>query len=325
MIEMCRAVLREHYGIDARTLCEVPGGWSARAYRAGSPTGDYFLKVYDKTMQSVAPWIRRIDVYMPALVWLSRNTALRGHIAYPVLTTDGAYKREDARYVYVLFDYIEGVTVGFGKPISDAQARELAWALAQLHGMGRDMPMYTPALEEDDSMPFCAELDALIRSDAPRPERLRESMRAHEPMLLDAVARIWRLYETVRKGAARVCLCHADLHGNNMMQADRLVIVDWEDLRVAPPESDLFMFLHEPERRAMFDAYLAARPGFKIDLRMLAFYRLRRMADDIWYDVSRLLHDHPDEEETEELYARLALLYGETANVLAQLDARGLG
>lgn len=37
-------------------------------------------------------------------------------------------------------------------------------------------------------------------------------------------------------------LCHTDAHGWNLIQSNKLVLVDWEGLRLAPPEADLNMF-----------------------------------------------------------------------------------
>jgi len=36
---------------------------------------------------------------------------------------------------------------------------------------------------------------------------------------------------------------HGDAHGNNVMQSDRLVLVDWEDLREGSPEEETCLFM----------------------------------------------------------------------------------
>ena len=96
-------------------------------------------------------------------------------------------------------------------------------------------------------------------------------------------------------------LCHGDAHGNNVIQGERLVLADWEDLRWAPPEADLFMYAWHPYGRELLEAYTAARPGYRINYSLLHFYALRRRIEDIWVDIQRLTEEFPDEAEQAEL------------------------
>jgi len=82
-------------------------------------------------------------------------------------------------------------------------------------------------------------------------------------------------------------LCHSDLHAGNVLVGDndRISIVDWDTLILAPKERDL-MFIgggvghvwNQPQEEALFyEGY-----GLKdIDLVALAYYRYERIAKDV--------------------------------------------
>jgi thiamine kinase-like enzyme len=96
-------------------------------------------------------------------------------------------------------------------------------------------------------------------------------------------------------------LCHGDAHGNNVIQGERLVLVDWEDLRLAPPEADLFIHAWHPHGDVLLKSYSAACHGYQINHELLFFYVLRRRIEDVWVDIQRLTEESPDEVETEKL------------------------
>lgn len=311
MIETCSRVLREAYGLPVQRVEEVRGGWSARAFRADTAEAAYFLKVYDRALPSTAPWVARIGDYLPPLYYLSQSTPLRGRVPTPVLTAEGAYQHADERFVYVLFDFIQGHTVGFGH-VTSAHARELAEAVAVLHGYGADMPGVTDRLQEAAEDLSCQELAAMLREGMP------EALAPAEDFLAQAVSRTEHLRRTVRRPVEGLGLCHGDLHGNNLMQGERLVLVDWEDLRLAPPEADLFMFAGEPYWEDFLAVYQAARPDFRLNPPLLYFYRLRRRVEDIYYFASRLFEERPDAATEAVIRNRLAEQYRDTRALLLE-------
>ena len=93
-------ILKRYYGLEARAFAELKPGWSALAYRVDTDRGAVFLKVFDRGRHTVQTWIAGIDHYMPVVVWLNRNTALRGRMVTPLLTADGAYKCADSERLW---------------------------------------------------------------------------------------------------------------------------------------------------------------------------------------------------------------------------------
>jgi Ser/Thr protein kinase RdoA (MazF antagonist) len=288
-LERHRGVLAREFGIKAARVEEVRGGWSARAFLVETREARYFLKVYDGAQQAVLPWIERIDSYIPVLGWLSKTAQLRGRVVTPVPAPGGGFKVESGAEVYLLFDFVDGLTPGV---LNRGQLAELADILARLHALGTEIPVDVDELWEDTSILFCDRLNAFLNADGGAPG---DFLRPHEAALKAAIEQTLRLRDTVRLKAAQLSLCHTDAHGNNVIESDRLVLADWEGLCVAPAEADLFMYAGDPNWDAFIGAYRAARPGFELNKDMLRFYQSRRYLEDIWYYLTRLLHDHPDQ------------------------------
>ncbi len=303
-----KATLKKHQDILAHKFCvqsveikEVHGGWSARAFAVETNEKRYFLKVYDSTQQAVQPWIERIDHYISVLGWLAQTAALQGRIVTPVATPKGEYKVESGTNVYLLFDYVDGPTLG---TLNCEQLTELASILARLHGLEVEGLADLAELQEDTSLLFCQRLGEFLSSEH-QGGNLGNFLQPYRATLLAAIHRTLRLRDSVRLGAPPLSLCHTDAHGNNVIQGDKLVLADWEGLCVAPVEADLFMYTSDPNWDAFIGAYRLSRPGFVLNEDMLLFYQCRRYLEDIWYYLTRLLHDHPGEKEAEEVYIRL--------------------
>lgn len=290
--------LKSDYGIDAVSLSPAPGGFSAKAaYRVKCANGpDYFLKVYDKTLPTTRFFIDRIDAYMPVLEWLSTSAALHGRVLTPVKTKRGTYKIETENEVSVLFLFEQGTVPGI-QGMTQAQTAELAETLALLHSTGATVPFETPGLEEDVSLPFCVQLIQFLDHMDSEDETLYAITAPHARMLRAAAHETQRLRDAYRTAYSPLVLCHGDAHGNNVIQGDRLVLADWEDLRLAPAEADLFIHAWHPHGGALLEAYAAARPGYRIHQELLHFYVLRRRLEDVWVDIQRLTEEAPPEAE----------------------------
>jgi spectinomycin phosphotransferase len=309
-------LLADNFGIRPKDVYEVKGGWSAKAFRVTAENGEYFLKVYDKTRPSTQPWVERIDAYIPVLGWLSRTQELCGRIVEPIPSLHGYYKVEADEHVFLLFGYVPGETPG-QQGLSRLQVAELAETLALLHGFGEGIPCDTRGLSEDISLSFCAKLE-LYLTEAHNTNMLSELVCPEIDMIRAAIAETIRLRDTARLNAKSLVLCHTDAHHNNVIQSDRLVLVDWEDLRLAPAEADLFMYVLNPYWNEFWHAYAAVRQGFLINADLMHFYLIRRRLDDIWYYVCRVLFDGPNKDEVIRICDRLKSAFSETRRLLSE-------
>lgn len=76
------------------------GGWATLTYKVFNKNQSYFLKVYEKSQASTPKLTALIDQYVPIMVWLMRNSNLKGKISVPFLTKNGDYKWENEVNVF---------------------------------------------------------------------------------------------------------------------------------------------------------------------------------------------------------------------------------
>lgn len=299
-------VLRRQYAIDATAITPCEGGLSALAFRVDAPTGPYVLKVYDKGRAAASQWTSRIDSYVPVLDWLNRHTALHGRIVEPVYTVDGRCKHEDAESVYLLCRYMEGFTVG-DADLTEDQDRELGRIVGLLHCHGEsDLPCPAGLLREDFSLPFCDSLATLLATGQPQLEGTSNKLvQEHRESLGQAVAHCQMLAAQMKAREHKQVLCHSDIHNFNLIQGDRLVLIDWEGLMLAPRERDLMFIAGQEHIDPFLDAYTQHHPGYTVDKTLLGFYLLRRDLEDIWAFLEHLVFDAMDEGEWKQTMAFL--------------------
>ncbi len=284
MLESMKGMLLCDYAIQALSVQEVPAGWSASAWKVHTASGDYFLKVFDKTKPSTKVWLERIDTYMPVVLWLNENTKLHGRMTAPLLNKAGTYKTEDADFLYMVFPFIQGQTIG-GEKLTSAQAFEIAAIVAELHRYGAEIPIPTKNLRETFDVSFCNELAAWLREANHHPEPICGVLLQHEDVLLKAIKELQKAASVLHSTPVRFALCHTDIHGWNLMQGESLILIDWEGLKLAPVESDLFSFtktfFFADAWGDFMTVYRTVHKDYQINEAALRFYRLRRRLEDI--------------------------------------------
>jgi len=300
-------IIEKYYNLSIIDIVEQKGGWSARAFRVDTTSGIFFLKAYEKHKASTEKWTSMIDSYVPIVVWLYNNTNLHGKIICPILTIDGQYKCENDHFIFLLFPYIEGYTL-CDKPMSVTQKREMAEIIAELHNYGGEIPVVTNTIKEDFAIPFCHELKELISlNDKLSSNETMSILKEHEAVLIKNIVKVSTLAAKLSKENLPHVLCHTDVHGWNLMQADRLILIDWEGMKLAPPEADLFVFIgdhfwHNISAELM-ETYKKVHPNFEINPDALAFYQIRRRLEDICAFAQGLLYeDINDEVKRQSLY-----------------------
>ena len=301
MITLFTNVLSKYFNLTVTYSSEQEGGWSARAFKISTTNGIYFLKVYDKQRTATAQWTSTIDVYMPIVIWLNNNTGLESKILCPILTIDGQYRCEDEHFIYLLFPYIDGYTL-CDKQMSNTQVKEIAEILAELHRYGENIPVKTSAIIEDFSVPFCSELRNILSSmDKQTDNETVSILKEYETILIKNVEETEILAQKLSKENLKFVLCHTDVHGWNLMQYDKLILIDWEGMKLAPPEADLFAFIgdlfwHKCSKE-FIAYYKKVNPDFIINTEVLTFYQIRRRIEDICAFASGLLYENIDDDE----------------------------
>ena len=287
-------VLLQHYNLYNAQLTQVQPGWSALAYRVEADHRFYFLKVYDKTRYSSQVWIEGIDQYMPTLLWLSEYTSLQGRVPHVILTTNGDYKYEDHKRVYILFDWVNGKTPR-DEPLTQPQLTFLAQIIGSLHSFDEQIPPSSTIIRESYDIPFYKSL--MLRAQNGDENIPREY--AH--VIIERLHHLLEVSQTLPSLNLPYVLCHNDIHGWNVItQGDRLVLLDWEGLRFAPREADLFMFKYERywERRwdEFYDVYCKVHPRLEINEAAMRFFQLRRRLNDVDEFINNIVFDNESDE-----------------------------
>lgn len=287
-------MLYNEYGIQAQSLQQIPAGWSAAAWKIHSDCGDYFLKVYDKHKPSTKSWVARIDSYMPVVLWLYENTKLQKKMIAPILTKDGTYKKEDSSFLYMVFPFIEGSTICSEK-LKPEQIREIAQIISELHFYGAEIPVSTNSLIETFDVSFCTALANRL-GNIHASAYLQEVLKPYITTLAQATEALQSMGLLLQNSQMRYALCHTDIHGWNLIQSKNLILIDWEGLKLAPVEADLFSFTET----FFFDyawedfmiIYRATHKDYQINADAIRFYRLRRRLEDIHEFVESILFDN---------------------------------
>ncbi|GIO66433.1 aminoglycoside phosphotransferase family protein [Paenibacillus sp. JTLBN-2024] len=300
-------MLKNHYSIEANDIVPQQGGWAALAYKIRAGSRRYFLKMYEKRRASTPKWTALIDDYAPILGWLSQNSNLKGKVPVPLLTNRGNYKCEDGEGIYMLYDFIDGETVG-EKKMTAAQVAQLSEIIAELHSYGEEIPVNTDRVKEDFDVPFLRQLKIALDQDCKRlPGDVEAVVQPHLEQIRNWINRVEELSKSLKKEHVRLALCHTDLHPWNLMQAGRqLMLIDWEGLKLAPVESDLMFLIDEPYYPDFLKVYRNQHENFELHPGALRFYQGRRKLEDVWEFMEQLLFDRQTDAERANTMASLA-------------------
>ena len=301
------AVLRTEYGIIADEITPATGGWSAAAYKVESKQGRYFLKEYDKKRIGTAIQLEKLDLCMKAAAWLENNTGLKSRINAPLLTLNGNIRAETQNYAYLLFVYIDGITPR-ETPLSLQQQKEIAAITGELHRYGADIPLDFSSVKETFEIPC----DELIKMPGKPKDPL--CLSKHYNMLMFAINWAKEMALNVKSADLPFVLCHTDIHGWNLMQSDRLILIDWESIKLAPAEADLYTFWGDWywgdfKWGSYWDTFLPIyqklHPEYIFRKEVLMFYQIRRHIEDINEFYREYIYDDITEEVSREIINNL--------------------
>jgi len=295
-MDKIKQVLDKQFGIKANNVVEIISASWTMNYKITDGTKTYFFKMYDKSKTQTSLWTENIDTYIPILFWLNENTDLRGRITSPYKTTSDEYLFEDDENIFLLFDYIEGETVG--NSMMPSQLTEAAEILATLHNISHEIPFNMDKLKEDFSVPFCHSLEEFITDELDKsPADIKSIMLPYLKQLVEKNDEVKMLAEKFKAKTFEMALCHVDAHGNNLMQGERLVLVDWEMIKFAPVELDLIMFTKKEYWDIFIKQYQKLRPSFILDNDLLKFYVHRRNIEDTWAYIESITYDKQSVEQ----------------------------
>lgn len=295
-MDKIKSIIKKHYGIDCINITKQIGGWSALAYKVTDEVNEYFLKIYEKSRASTPKLTALIDQYIPITIWLNDNTDLSGKIPVPLLTKDGKIKCEDDEGIYLLYEYIDGRTIG-NNELSEKQICQLSEIISILHCYNDEIPINMEAIKEDFDLPFLSQFRGILsKKSNSLPNDVKELIEIHMKSIEYLIATVEKLSTSLKLDNPRMVLCHTDIHNWNLMQTSQeLILIDWEGLKLAPPEADLMFLTDKPYYSLLIDIYCQSHEKFEINQKSLKFYKSRRKLEDIWEWLEQILFDNQDE------------------------------
>lgn len=298
MNELLIKILQEKYLINTNYVSKQRGGWASLAYKVESKNGKfYFLKVYDKSRKSTSYLTEHIDIYLPIVEWFENQTPLNGKIIRLVKTQFGNLKCEDENYLYILFDYIDGETVG-EQNLTEEQVIQLAEIVSQLHNL-KDFPFDVKQISETFELSFISKLlDWTERKFDDLKADIQEVLKPNILTIKNQVNEWNNLSEFLKGQSLKNCLCHTDIHHWNIISdKQQLYLIDWEGITFAPPEADIFSIYEQPYFNSFMKKYYELNPNYQINDNTLRYYQISRKLQDIFEFIEQLQFDKLNQNE----------------------------
>jgi Ser/Thr protein kinase RdoA (MazF antagonist) len=280
---MLAAGLERAYGFAVGELGSVRGGESARAYVVGGVDGRrWFVKLTlpDPCYPRDA---RRLDAALRLTAWL-RERVEAAEIVAPVPTLAGRPSARIGGGHVGVFPFLDARPLGARSGWSDAALTGVARAVGEMRRATAELGRLAPSTERFD-LGYEAEL----------PRALEGLERVERHRALGALAR-------ARPGPK--VLCHTDLNGDNLLidGVGRLYIVDWDELRLAPPEQDVRYLIDPPRLDLALRAYEEVAGPTPLEAETFGFYYYRRVLVDLAYFVCRILRaERSDQQDAHDL------------------------
>jgi len=277
--------LRDAYGLTIEKVVFLPLGadFNTAVYRVITTDGaDHFLKL-------------RSGKFLEASVSVPKYLADLGikQVIPPLSTKTGQLWTSLASFKAILYPYIEGRN-GVEAKLSEAQWVQFGAAIKKLHSTDIPNALTSGTPRETFSSKWRETVKAfLVRIESevfeePVAVKMALFLKSKSSEILKLVERAEKLAITIQKQPLDYVLCHADIHGWNLIvdKENALYIVDWDTLIFAPKERDLMFVgagiwdsgLTATEEESLFyQGYGQA----KINQDAIAYYRFERIIQDI--------------------------------------------
>jgi spectinomycin phosphotransferase len=310
--------LAESYGLQVARLAFLPGGadLEADAYHVVADDGrEYFLKT-------------RGDRFAESSVALPRLFADLGvkHIIAPLPANTGQLWADLDGARLILYPFVPGRNA-YEADLAHGHWIELGATLRQIHSVTIPEAIAGLLRQEDyspegrEAVLSFLEMAGSGRFQEPVPAKLAGFLESNSDEIVALVARTTRLAHGLSGRAARLSLCHNDLHaGNILIAGDDFYLVDWDEVILAPRERDLMYagggligrWRDPEEEEALF--YQGYGPT-EVDPAALAYYRYERIIQDIAVECKHIFLSTDSREAKERSYKSLISNF-EIGNVL---------
>ena len=307
--------LADGWGLRAGTLRYAPvGGGSYHWVVTGDQREQWFVTVDDlddkgwlgRTRPAVFAGLRAA---MDAAVTL-RDKAALAFVVAPVPALDGqAVRPLGDRHAVAVFPFLPGTPGRWDEGLPAPDRAELVAMLAALHRADPKNPSAVRLPRPGFGLSWRDDLEAALR-ELGRPWTGGPFAAPARSLLAGAAGQVRRRLDVLDQGASapagETVITHGEPHPGNVIRAPGgdLSLIDWDTVRLAPPERDLWMVATETGDELRRYTELTGRP---VDMAALELYRLRWALDDISCFVRDLRAPHGRTPGTEHAWHALEI------------------
>lgn len=214
------------------------------------------------------------------------------HVVAPIENKYGQLWSFFDAYYAVLYQYIEGSNA-IESPLSETQWIALGQTIKMLHQTHIPLNIVNIPKEEFDSpwinivKNFLSNIET-VQFTLPLAINTSIFLQSKKEGLVTLIQYIEHLLIEIKKKNPMYVLCHADLHGWNLMISQKnFYIVDWDTVLFAPKERDLMFInagiwdtgLQNGKDEALF--YKGYGDQTAVDYELITYYRFERILQDI--------------------------------------------
>lgn len=304
--------LNIHYGIEVKTLTPLLLGADLKAsvYKAqADDQRSYFVK------QKLG---HGHDIGVATLDFLHDEGI--EEIIPPIKAINGKLTQHIDEMTLIVYPFIENQN-GFSQILTDDQWMTLGKVLKKVHEL-KIPPSVRKQIRRDT---YSSKWRDFVRSLYGRIEAMPSGdevarnlllfMKRHQGEIRLLVDMAELMSQKIREKSAEFVLCHADIHGGNVLIGTNgsIYIVDWDDPIMAPKERDL-MFIgggvaniwnNPHEEECFYKGYGKT----EINLPILAYYRHERIVEDIAEYAQALLMTPDGGENRLEMYNQFIAMF----------------
>lgn len=298
--------LVDGWSLSEPALAYAPLGFGSYHWIATEAGGErYFVTVDDLDTR---PWLGadRQSAFQGLGRALGTALALRREgglefVVAPMPDRDGAAaRRVDDRHAVALLPYLQGSTGDFGSPVAAGDLRTVVEMLARLHDA---TPLVqATALTRSFEVPGREVIEAAMNelgspwTGGPFAEPARAWLESHARGLTRLLATHDRLRRRIEPDADPV-ITHGEPHrGNLLFSHDRIHLIDWDTVSLAPPERDLWLVNGGSAEVRELYARISGRP---VDEAAIEFYSIGWRLTDVGCFLQDFRRPHRADADTE--------------------------
>ncbi len=270
------AQLERQYHLNVQALEFLPLGQDGWAYRVeDAHAGTFFAKLRQHT-----------GALELAVTGHLHNSLGMPWVLAPLPTVDQAHEAETGGLWLSLYPYISGQDL-MQRGLRPGEGEAIGDMLAQLHAAGQRLPPGLLDRLPRESFARHQEMAGRVLAQARETQPpgsvqadLAGFISGSRSLIAHIVQRAQELGQTICQRAPAMVVCHADIHGANILAAadNSLTVIDWDGIMLAPPERDLFFWSDSPQQQEILSAYGLERP---LDEEIGAYYGYEWVVQEI--------------------------------------------